>query len=121
MKKVTKFLATFLAAVQIMQISTPALALEAEPPNEKINESSQYSYSQEDSFDTSDIIHEVVEKRTENTKHFNVGNGKYIATQYDLPVHYQDDNGDWQQYDNSMEEADSNAHASEEDLSLIHI
>ena len=55
-------------------------------------------------FSTPEILFEVEEKRTADTKHFLLSDGSYMAVQYTEPVHYQDKNGTWQQYDNSVTE-----------------
>ena len=38
---------------------------------------------------------EVEELRDESVKHFRLEDGSYIAAQYDVPVHYLDENGEW--------------------------
>ncbi len=53
-----------------------------------------------------DIV-EIKELRDENVKHFRLEDGTYIAAQYDVPVHYLDENGDWQDIDNSLVESGS--------------
>lgn len=45
---------------------------------------------------------EVDELRDESVKHFRLEDGSYIAAQYDVPVHYLDENGEWQDIDNSL-------------------
>ena len=45
---------------------------------------------------------EVEELREESVKHFRLEDGSYIAAQYDAPVHYLDENGEWQDIDNSL-------------------
>ena len=48
------------------------------------------------------ILYEIPEERETSVKHFRLSNGSYLAAQYDYPVHYQDENGQWQDYDNSL-------------------
>ena len=55
------------------------------------------------------IIQEIESKRDANTKHFLLSDGTYLATTYDVPVHYKDASGAWQQYDNSLEENPSHS------------
>ena len=55
------------------------------------------------------IIKEIESKRDANTKHFLLSDGTYLATTYDIPVHYKDETGAWQQYDNSLEENPSHS------------
>lgn len=53
-----------------------------------------------------DVV-EIKELRDENVKHFRLEDGTYIAAQYDVPIHYLDENGDWQDIDNSLIESGS--------------
>ena len=64
-------------------------------------ESSDYS-SVDHSFDRLSEAFEVVELRDESVKHFRLEDGSYVAAQYDAPVHYLDENGEWQDIDNSL-------------------
>ncbi len=50
------------------------------------------------------IIAELSNDRDAYTKQFLLDNGNTMAVQYALPVHYQDSDGIWQQYDNRMAE-----------------
>ena len=45
---------------------------------------------------------EVTALREENVKHFSLGDGAYQAVVYGHPVHYQDENGAWQDIDNRL-------------------
>lgn len=48
-----------------------------------------------------DII-EMTDMRTASVKYFRLEDGGYYAAQYDSAVHYQDENGDWQDIDNTL-------------------
>ena len=48
------------------------------------------------------ILFEATELREENVKHFRLSDGRYVAAQYDFPVHVLDENGTWQDIDNSL-------------------
>ena len=50
---------------------------------------------------------EVEELREESVKHFRLEDGSYMAAQYDVPVHYLDGDGKWQDIDNSLAEGGS--------------
>ena len=52
-------------------------------------------------------IFEVEELRDETVKHFRLEDGSYIAAQYDKPIHYLDENGKWQDIDNTLAESGS--------------
>ena len=49
-----------------------------------------------------DISFEVGALREENIKQFRMNDGSYIAVQYATPVHYEDENGQWQDIDNTL-------------------
>ena len=61
------------------------------------------------------ILGEDTQKRTADTKHFVLEDGSTIAAVYDVPVHYQDENGEWQDIDNRLVEEPAQAPLSAED------
>ena len=50
-------------------------------------------------------IYEVTELREENVKHFRLADGSYVAAQYNYPVHYTDENGEFVDIDNRLVES----------------
>ena len=48
------------------------------------------------------ILFEATEMREENVKHFRLSDGRYVAAQYNYPVHVLDENGMWQDIDNYL-------------------
>ena len=48
------------------------------------------------------IVGEEVSLRTETEKHFRLSDGSFLAVSYGMPVHYQDNEGSWQDIDNSL-------------------
>ena len=50
-------------------------------------------------------IYEVTELREENVKHFRLADGSYVAAQYNYPVHYTDENGEFIDIDNRLVES----------------
>ena len=50
----------------------------------------------------SEVLFEDVSLREENVKHFRMTDGSYKAVIYDTPVHYLDEDGLWQEYDNTL-------------------
>ena len=50
-----------------------------------------------------DII-ELLDQRTADTKYFRLPDGTYYAAQYETDVHYLDENGVWQDIDNTLTE-----------------
>ena len=55
--------------------------------------------------------YEVEALREENTKHFHLENGSFVAAQYNYPVHYVDGNGTMQDIDNQLSEASGGVYA----------
>ena len=49
------------------------------------------------------VIGEVEELRTEEEKQFQMSDGSYMAVSYGMPVHYQDENGQWADIDNTLQ------------------
>ena len=52
-------------------------------------------------------VFEVTDRREETVKHFRLEDGSYTAVQYDVPVHYMDEDGEWQNIDNRLESSGS--------------
>ena len=52
-------------------------------------------------------IYEVTELREENVKHFRLADGSYVAAQYNYPVHYTGENGEFEDIDNRLVESGS--------------
>ena len=51
--------------------------------------------------------YEVVSLREENAKHFKLPDGSYVAAQYDYPVHFLDEYGDYVDIDNRLSDSGS--------------
>lgn len=49
-----------------------------------------------------DAIYEMVSLRQENVKHFRLADGSYVAAQYNYPVHYKDENGEFIDINNQL-------------------
>ena len=47
-------------------------------------------------------VYEVNSLREENVKHIHMADGSYLAVVYDNTVHFQDENGEWQEIDNRL-------------------
>ena len=48
------------------------------------------------------VLGEVEDLREEDTKHFRLSDGSYIAVSYGMPVHYEDEDGNWEDIDNTI-------------------
>ena len=53
------------------------------------------------------LAFEVTDRREETVKHFRLSDGTYAAVQYDVPVHTLDDDGVWQDIDNTLTDVGS--------------
>ena len=47
-------------------------------------------------------VFEVIDRREETVKHFRTEDGSFTAVQYNVPVHERDENGEWQDIDNTL-------------------
>ena len=56
---------------------------------------------------TNPDIYEVVDLRDANTKHFRLSDGSYVAAQYDYPVHYINDRGEFEDINNTLSSSGS--------------
>ena len=63
---------------------------------------SSSDFSADNSYERLGEVFEVESLREETVKHFRLEDGSYIAAQYKGPVHYLDENGMWQDIDNSL-------------------
>ena len=52
------------------------------------------------------VLGEVTENRTETSKTFRMSDGSYVAADYGKPIHFEDENGIWQDYDNTLAYSD---------------
>ena len=55
-----------------------------------------------DGYADSHVVGEVNEERTETGKRFRLADGSYAAVEYGAPVHFADDDGNWQDIDNTL-------------------
>ena len=57
--------------------------------------------------ETKKAVFEVTDRREETVKHFRTEDGSFTAVQYGIPVHEKDENGEWQDIDNTLSESGS--------------
>lgn len=86
-------LSFFICQIPVGAISTPAV----EPTGDATNISPSVEVA---------IVAEDTSKREENVKHFRMSDGTYRAVQYNIPVHFMQDNM-WVDYDNTLIETES--------------
>lgn len=60
------------------------------------------------------VLGEVIDKRTETTKTFRMSDGSFIAADYGKTIHYADENGEWQDYDNTLSYSNASSSDSED-------
>ena len=104
MKK-RKLTAILMSAILIFSTSTSVysetLVTDEEMQNEVITQTE--ILPSEETQEQVKIVSEVEELRGEYEKHFLLENGEYMAVTYTSPVNYQDENGNWQTIDNTLE------------------
>ncbi len=96
MKLLKKTLAVILVMLTLFTTCTVAMPVFAE--NEEVNIIETKENTEPE------IISEITEKREENIKHFLMSDGSFVVAQYDNPVHYQDDSGQWLDINNTISE-----------------
>jgi len=96
--KMLKLLSVLLILSMVLLTPLQAIALGIEQVSETVTQASD---PQPSSDGVADIIAELTQKRTADTKHFLLSDGTMMAVQYDTPVHFDTEAG-WEQYDNSM-------------------
>ena len=107
-KRFRAVLAVILVAVMLVQMTIVAFAEPTSQNDSVITEPVVTEpVIENESEQEAQIIAELTDERQEYEKRFMLSNGSMMAVQYDLPVHYLDDDGNWIQYNNRMQETDS--------------
>ncbi len=100
-KKIVAIIMTLLTLMSICSVAMPIFAQEIVFSDDdfidEIVETEEEPY----------ILSEDLTKREENVKHFLMSDGSYLAAQYDEPVHYENDNGEWIDYDNNLTKSEA--------------
>ncbi len=108
MKHHIKLIAMLLSAIIAIQpIQSVAYALE--PKSNQENDTSNYEIAplpEPDEESEPIILVEEERRREQNSKTFRLSDGTFLTALYDEPIHYQDDNGAWQDIDNRLIPAD---------------
>lgn len=106
MKKKTIRLAAMILFLAMIFCAIPqsVLAEASEALNNLLtNESDTVPVSDGDVY----VLGEVIDSRTESSKTFRMSDGSFVAADYGKPIHYSDENGDWQDYDNTLSYSDA--------------
>ena len=48
------------------------------------------------------VLGEMIDDRSSNTKTFRMSDGSFVLADYDKPVHFEDADGKWTDYDNTL-------------------
>ncbi|MCI9423047.1 MAG: hypothetical protein HFG81_10085, partial [Dorea sp.] len=102
----TKLIALALCVTMAIQIPVQAGAIpsvtEQVTAQAEDNSVSTPAIEEQDEEEEAVILFEDEEKREESVKHFRMSDGSFLAAQYEYPVHYEDESGAWQDYDNTL-------------------
>lgn len=112
MSKKIKYLLSIVSMILCVTIvsSIPVQALSETIGNdEKSTSHSSFDDVQEEADEIGNIVAEDTSARTETTKKFLLDNGTTMIAEYAQPVHYQNDNGKWVEYNNSLKAKNSTA------------
>lgn len=106
-RKKKSFVALLLAVALIFSsLSVSAVEPETDQQTDYVQgEIAEEMASSSQTFTSDDVIgevEEIIELREENVKHFRLADGTYEAVIYAEPVHRQDENGEWQDIDNTL-------------------
>lgn len=106
-RKKKSFVALLLAVALIFSsLSVSAVEPETDQQTDYVQgEIAEEMTSSSQTFTSDDVIgevEEIIELREENVKHFRLADGTYEAVIYAEPVHRQDENGEWQDIDNTL-------------------
>ena len=101
--RMTKAL-SFLMALIFCIYLVPTEVLATEVKGNALASASTYARDY-DSVDSPDIVSEIVSSRDEYQKEYLLSNGQHLLTVYPTAVHYADENGEWQEIDNTLRAA----------------
>lgn len=111
-QKILSIILTVLTLVSVFSCAMPVWAAEVTAYTEQVENSTEITTdeanTENETVTTSDekeaeILCEIEDLRTENTKYFRQSDGTYLAAQYATPVHYEKD-GKWEEIDNTLTE-----------------
>lgn len=116
MSRKIKYLLSIVSIVLCVTMisSIPVQALSETIANKEENTTySSFDNVQGEAEEIGNIVAEDTSARTETTKKFLLDDGTTMIAEYDVPVHYQSDNGKWVEYNNSLVAEKSDATADE--------
>ena len=83
------------APLGVIAQGTDTLTEDATPPQTKQAQAT-------DATELAPVVSEVIDRREETVKHFDMGDGTFRAVSYGYPVHKRDAGGTWQSIDNTL-------------------
>ena len=116
MSRKIKYLLSIVSIVLCVTMisSIPVQALSETIANKEENTTySSFDNVQGETEEIGNIVAEETSARTETSKKFLLDDGTTMIAEYDVPVHYQSDNGKWVEYNNSLVAENSDATADE--------
>ena len=99
----TKILSLILSLLIVFYLVPTSVFAEGLDNDTTVSDSSVSANEENNTYNTE--IYEVTELREENVKHFRLEDGSYVAAQYNYPVHYIDENGEFEDIDNRLTES----------------
>ena len=117
MKTIRKSIAIFLVLLTLYttcSVSMPVFAAYENVTSGNVTYGNIYDVNVEKKEDAK-ILSEITEKRDRAEKHFLMSDGTFMVARYPQPVHYQNSEGEWLDYDNTLSEVD----ATTEQISLF--
>lgn len=130
--KIASALMSLLLSVSIV-FTFPVQVFAESLPNESKIQVEDYTDNGNEGqpYTVGNIISEDVDKRDKYSKQFRLDDGSYMAVSYNIPIHYQNGNGKWEDFDNSLvdgadtstatKEINSDVLANKKAISIYHI
>ena len=115
MKTLMRTLSVFLSlllVLQAMPVSASAVEMITADAADRLSDETSAPYENGDGDDTR-VLYEITEDRTENTKVFMCSDGTRLIAQYPYNVHFENAEGEYADYDNSLSETDSDENETE--------
>ena len=100
--KAISYLLTLTLLLSVMQLDV--FAMDYDPSRSSVTDPLDYPLPDPEKEPEYQIIGEQEEKRDATTKYFMTEHGNGIAAVYNEPVHYQTEDGSWEEIDNSLAE-----------------
>ena len=105
MKRISKLIAIIsFVLVFLFTVEAPVSALQNITDDEQTNLDKVIECYNDNIEETSSIVSEIEEERSEYTKTFNLEDGNKLLVGYGAPVHYKDQDDNWVEYDNTLSE-----------------